>query len=79
MATKGNGFFDARGQFFKTPEEATLSDIAAVLGRVGEGDSLAPGLAKIIMEKREDIQRIFSDHDKMTCNNPIMPELRTVK
>ncbi len=65
MANRGIGFFDSKGQFFKTPEEATMSDIAALLGRMGEGDSLAPGIAKIIMDKRRDIETILSDHDKM--------------
>jgi hypothetical protein len=67
MATHGTAFFDGKGQFFRTPEEATVSDLAAVLGRVGEGDGLAPGIAKTLFEKRGDIERIFSDHDEMVC------------
>jgi len=43
MAHKGIGFFDGRGHFFKTPDEATISDLAALLGRIGDGESLAPG------------------------------------
>jgi hypothetical protein len=79
MATKGTGFFDSKGQFFKTADDATCSDIATLLGRVGEGDGLAPGLAKIILEKRAEIEAIFTEHDDMVCKNPIMPELRAVK
>jgi hypothetical protein len=79
MATHGSAFFDAKGQFFKTPDEATKSDLAAILGRIGEGDSLAPGMAATLFEKRNEIERIFAEHDKMVCNDPVMPELRSVE
>jgi hypothetical protein len=65
MAVRGIGYFDGKGMFFKHPEEATISDLAGVLGRVGEGDSLAPGIAKILLEKRREIEHIFADHDAM--------------
>ena len=66
MAKFGIGYFDSKGQYFRTPEDAPLSDLAAMLGRVGEGDSLAPGIAKTLLAKRADIERIFADHDAMT-------------
>jgi hypothetical protein len=65
MAHSGTGFFDSKGQYFKSPQEATLSDLAALLGRVGDGDSLAPGIAYIMLEKRAEIEQIFADHDSM--------------
>jgi hypothetical protein len=65
MANRGVGFFDSKGQFFRTPQEATQSDLAAMLGRMGDGDSLAPGIAKILFDKRRDIEHIFRDHDDM--------------
>jgi hypothetical protein len=65
MAHSGTGYFDSKGQYFKSPEEATMSDLAGLLGRVGEGDSLAPGIAYILLEKRTEIERIFADHDLM--------------
>ncbi len=65
MAYKGIGFFDNRGHFFKTPEDATCSDLAMLLGRIGEGDSLAPGIATLLLDRRADIERILSDHDSM--------------
>ncbi len=65
MATHGTAFFDAKGQYFRTPHEATCSDLAAVLGRVGDGDGLAPGIAKTLLEKRAEIEQIFTDHDEM--------------
>lgn len=65
MAQMGLGYFDGRGHFFKTPEEATLSDLAMMLGRIGEGESLAPGIANMLLERRADIERIFAEHDEL--------------
>lgn len=65
MAHTGTGYFDSKGQYFRTPSEATISDLAGLLGRVGDGESLAPGIAYIILEKRAEIERIFADHDAM--------------
>lgn len=65
MARKGTGYFDRRGHFFKTARDATASDLAAVLGQIGEGESLAPGIAHVLIEKRADIERLFAEHDAM--------------
>lgn len=66
MAHKGIGFFDNRGHFFKTPEDATLSDLAALLGKIGDGDGLAPGIAHLLLDRRADIERIFAEHDVLS-------------
>ncbi|MBK6706213.1 MAG: hypothetical protein IPG54_01495 [Sphingomonadales bacterium] len=65
MAHTGTGYFDSKGQYFRNPSEATISDLAGLLGRVGDGESLAPGIAHMILEKRAEIERIFADHDAM--------------
>jgi hypothetical protein len=65
MARKGVGFFDSKGQFFRSPEEATISDLAALLGRIGDGESLAPGIATTLLTRREDIEALFREHDAM--------------
>ncbi|MEM1051253.1 MAG: hypothetical protein AAGI28_04085 [Pseudomonadota bacterium] len=65
MARKGTGYFDRRGHFFKTAREATASDIAGLLGQIGDGESLAPGIAQMLIDKREEIERLFADHDSM--------------
>ena len=57
MARKGTGFFDARGHFFKSPEEATVSDLASILGKIGDGESLAPGIACTLLDRRGEIER----------------------
>lgn len=68
MARKGIAFFDSKGHFFKSPEEATISDIASLLGKVGDGESLAPGIAHILLRRREDIERLFAEHDHMMAD-----------
>ena len=65
MAKRGTGYFDRKGNFFKTPREATASDIAALLGQIGDGESLAPGIAQTLIERRGDIERLFTEHDAM--------------
>lgn len=65
MARKGTGYFDRKGQFFKTSREATASDLAGILGQIGEGESLAPGIALVLLDKREEIERLFAEHDEM--------------
>ncbi len=65
MAHQGIGFFNNRNQYFKTPEEATTSDLSALLGRIGDGDSLAPGIAAMLLERRSEIETIFAEHDEM--------------
>ena len=65
MARKGTGFFDTRGQYYKTPEEATVSDLAGVLGKIGDGESLAPGIAHMMLNRRSEIERLFAEHDAM--------------
>ena len=66
MAKKGTGYFDRKGNFFKSSREATTSDLAAMLGQIGDGESLAPGIAITILEKRAEIEQLFAEHDAMT-------------
>lgn len=72
MARKGIGFFDSKGHFFKSPEDATVSDIAALLGKVGEGESLAPGIAHILLRRREELEKLFAEHDQMMADYAAM-------
>jgi len=65
MAHQGIGFFNSKNQYFKTPEEATTSDLSSMLGRIGDGDSLAPGIAAMLLERRAELEAIFTEHDEM--------------
>ncbi|MDE2436999.1 MAG: hypothetical protein KGM49_12130 [Sphingomonadales bacterium] len=71
MAHKGIGFFDSRGHFFKSPEEATVSDLSMLLGRIGEGESLAPGIANLLLERRGELERIFTEHDELKAEQAL--------
>lgn len=76
MARTGTGFFDRKGNFFKTARDATVSDLAAMLGQIGEGESLAPGIAYMLLEKRTEIERLFAEHDKMLEEEAAMKAAR---
>ena len=69
VAQKGTGYFDRKGNFFKRGRDATISDLAALLGQIGEGESLAPGIAHMLLEKRPEIERIFAEHDEMMADD----------
>ena len=80
MAKKGTGYFDRRGNFFKTPRDATASDIAALLGQIGDGESLAPGIAHLLLDRRSDIEKLFAEHDEMMAEYTVLndPKLATI-
>lgn len=65
MAQEGTVYFDRKGHFFRTAMDATISDLAAVLGQIGEGESLAPGLARKMLARRAEIEELFAEHDTM--------------
>ncbi|WP_296718681.1 hypothetical protein [Erythrobacter sp.] len=65
MAICKTGYFDRKGNFFKNARDATVSDLASLLGQVGEGESLAPGIASKILERRAEIEQLFAEHDAM--------------
>lgn len=66
MAKIAQCFADNRGTFHSTPEQAVLSDLAAVLGRINGDTGLAGGIASVILDKRAEIEAAFRDLDQMT-------------
>jgi len=69
MATICTAYKDRRGELHGTPEKATLADLAAVLGRVGDEGGMTAGVAKLIFDKRLEIERVFAEHDVLE-NSP---------
>ena len=65
MATECVAYRDAKGVLHSTAEKATLADLSAVLGRVGEEGGMTAGVAKLIFEKRDEIERVFAEHDQI--------------
>lgn len=70
MATECIAYRDGRGELYATAERATLADLASVLGRVGEDGGMTNGVAKLIFERRKDIERVFAEHDAIKSNAP---------
>ena len=69
MATECTAYRDGKGSLHPTPERATLADLADVLGRVGEEGGMTSGVAKLIFEKREEIERVFAEHDAILASS----------
>lgn len=65
MAVSIEAYRDNRGHVHDTPADAVIADIAAALGRVGEEGGLTNGVAKLILDKRADIERAFADLDRL--------------
>jgi hypothetical protein len=76
MAHTGTGFFDRKGNFFKSARDATVSDLAALLGKIGEGESLAPGIANMLLERRVEIEQLFAEHDQMLAEEAAVKAAR---
>lgn len=70
MAHIGTCFFDSKGNIHKSAMEAAKADLACIIGRIGEKDSLAPGIANVILEKRAEIEKVFLDFDDMAKAAP---------
>ncbi|WP_447756436.1 hypothetical protein [Sphingopyxis fribergensis] len=70
MATECTAYRDTKGGLHSTPEKATLADLAGVLGRVGEEGGMTAGVAKLLFDKRDEIERVFLEHDAMLASQP---------
>ncbi|MCJ1960098.1 MULTISPECIES: hypothetical protein [Novosphingobium] len=68
MARTIEAYVDDRGHLHTSPSTAVVADIAAILGRVGDEGGLTSGVAALILEKREAIEKAFADFDKLTAN-----------
>jgi hypothetical protein len=60
---------DERGCLHESAINAVLSDLAAALGRVGDEGGLTQGVARLILEKRADIEKAFEDLDRLGGNS----------
>lgn len=65
MATECVAYRDSKGGLHASAEKATLEDLAAVLGRVGDEGGMTAGVAKLIYDKRAEIERVFLEHDAL--------------
>ncbi len=68
MARIIEAYVDDRGHLHTSASTAIVADIAAILGRVGDEVGLTSGVAALILEKREAIEKAFADFDRLTAN-----------
>lgn len=65
MAKAIEAYRDERGDLHHNATDAVLSDIASALGRVGEEGGMTAGVARLIFERRVEIERAFADYDRL--------------
>lgn len=65
MAKVSQAYADNNGALHATPLAAVLADLAGVLGRVSSDVGMTSGLAKLIVDKREEIEKAYADLDAM--------------
>lgn len=63
MAKLASCFADNKGNLHTTMEDAVLADLSAALGRVGSDTGIVGGVAKLIIEKRAEIEAAYKDLD----------------
>lgn len=75
MANSIEAFRDDRGRTHDSPETAIVADICAALGRVGDEGGLTGGVARLILDKRREIEKAFADLDRLQRAQPMLAEL----
>lgn len=78
MASECVAYRDSKGSLHTSPEKATLEDLAGVLGRVGDEGGMTSGVARMIFDKRSEIERVFAEHDAMVAASSLPGELNPV-
>lgn len=71
MAKMVPAFADNSGKLHATAENATLSDIAGILGRLGSDPGLTDGIARKVLEKRAELEAIFAEHDALKTGSSV--------
>lgn len=65
MAKVVQAFADNGGAIHPSAEKAVLADLSAILGRVGAEAGLTGGIAQLILDKRREIEQVWSEFDTM--------------
>ncbi|WP_395336038.1 hypothetical protein WBP06_18720 [Novosphingobium sp. BL-8H] len=68
MANECIAYRDSKGGLHGSAEKATLEDLAGVLGRVGDEGGMTAGVARMIFDKRAEIERVFAEHDAIVAS-----------
>lgn len=70
--TPFEAFRDSSGHVFHSREDALGSELATAIGKIGNGDSLTPGIAKTLIDKRADIIALLMAIDDMSVFNELI-------
>ena len=54
---------DSRGHLYQTKAAALYVEIERLLGHVGTGESLAPGIARLLVSKRDQLSPLLEAFD----------------
>jgi hypothetical protein len=65
MASVVSAFADNNGNLHSNPVDAVVADLSMILGRVGNDSGLTAGIARILIEKRSEIEAAYADFDAM--------------
>ena len=65
MAKEATRYVDFSGTAHETPEGAVVGDIAVALGRLSTDAGMTRGLAKLVFEKRAELEAAFADFDRL--------------
>lgn len=68
MAIECVAYRDSKGGLHSSLEKARLEDLAAVLGRVGDKGGMTSGVARMIFDKRAEIDRVFAEYDALLAS-----------
>lgn len=71
MAKPIQAYLDNQGHLHTSPKSAVIGDIAHALGRVGEEGGLTEGVARLILQKRDEIEQAFADFDALDDREPV--------
>ncbi len=58
---------DSQGVIHPTKEAALLAEIERAIGKVGNGESLTPGIARTLVENREQLIELLSEFGAVQC------------
>lgn len=68
MANVAQAYADNGGTLHAAPQDAAVADLTMVLGRIGAESGITAGLARMILDKRPEIETVFADLDLMRAH-----------
>lgn len=70
-------WLDSKGHLHPTKDAALYAEIERLLGHLGSGESLAPGIARLMVEKRETLINLLSAFGTRAEEIDVIPLMRS--